>query len=70
MPQLKSKDLKRMSKTELESKLQELRFELVKSKASAAKSGTSKTKEIKKLLARIKTIENESRPGEEIALKK
>ncbi len=60
MPQLKSKDLKRMSKTELNDKVEELRLELMKSRASAAKAGTSKTKEIKKIMARIMTLEREA----------
>lgn len=70
MPQLKSKDLKRMSKTELNTKMEELRLELMKSKASAAKVGTSKAKEIKKIMARIITLERETMPKENIKLKK
>ena len=56
MAQLKSKDLKQMTKDELNSKLEELRFELVKSRANAAKTGSSRTKEIKKIIARILTL--------------
>jgi len=57
MAQLKAKDLKRMGKSELDIKLGELKFELVRSKANASKTGSSKTKEIKKMIARIKTLE-------------
>lgn len=71
MPQLKSKDLKRMSKTEFEGKKEELKLELMKSRASAAKVGSSKTKQIKKLLARIRTLEREKEiNAEKITLKK
>jgi len=56
MAQLKSKDLKQMTKDELNGKLEELRFELVKSRANASKTGSSRTKEIKKIIARILTL--------------
>lgn len=45
-----------MSKEDREKKLKELRLELVKSKASAVKTGGAKTKEIKKIIARILTL--------------
>lgn len=53
MAQMKSKEISGMSKAEREKKLKELRFELIKSKSG--KTGSSKTKEIKKIIARIKT---------------
>ena len=56
MAQLKFKELKAMNKEIREKKLKELRVELVKSKANASKSGNAKTKEIKKLIARILTL--------------
>lgn len=56
MSSLKSKDIERMSKVEREKKLEELRMELIKSKVGASKSGSSKTREIKKIIARILTI--------------
>ena len=56
MAQLKSKYLKQMTKDELNGKLEELRFELVKSRANASKTGSSRTKEIKKIIARILTL--------------
>lgn len=58
MPTMKFKDIKKMSKDERTKKMGELKFELVKAKASAAKSGTSKAKEIKKIIARILTLNN------------
>ena len=56
MATLKAKDIKSMSKEEQEIKLKELKMELIKSKANAAKSGGSKTREIRKLIARILTL--------------
>ena len=58
MATMKIKDIKKMSKDERAKKIEELKFELVKAKASAAKSGTSKAGEIKKIIARILTLNN------------
>ncbi|MCX6746851.1 MAG: 50S ribosomal protein L29 [Candidatus Pacearchaeota archaeon] len=55
---LKTKDIRRMSKSERDKKFEELKFELVKAKVSASKSGSSKIKEIKKTMARILTLNN------------
>ena len=55
MPALKAKDLKKMSESEREKKLAELKMELVKSKINTSKKGP-KTKEIKKIIARILTL--------------
>jgi len=55
MASLKSKEIKKMSKEEIERKLKELKIELVKSKASPSKKGP-KIKEIKKIIARILTL--------------
>jgi ribosomal protein L29 len=52
---MKFKELKEMTKENRNKKLKELKMELVKSKAGAAKGGT-KIKEIKKLIARINTL--------------
>jgi len=60
MTRLKTKDIKKMSKEEQNKKMEELKFELVKSKVSAGK-GSSKTKEIKKTIARILTLNNENK---------
>jgi large subunit ribosomal protein L29 len=56
MAKLKSKDIQKMTKEEKEKKLKELKMELVKSRASAAKGGSAKTREIKKIIARIITL--------------
>jgi ribosomal protein L29 len=56
MATLNSKDIQKMSKKEREGKLKELKLELVKSKANASKSGSSRIKEIKKIIARILTL--------------
>ncbi len=61
MTTLKSKDIKKMSSEEKMKKIEELKFELVKAKANASKSGTSKAKEIKKIIARILTLNKENK---------
>ena len=48
--------IKNLNKNEREKKLKELRADLIKSKASSSKSGSSKIKEIKKMIARILTL--------------
>jgi ribosomal protein L29 len=62
---MKYKDIQKMSKNEREKKLKELRLELVKSKVSGAKTGNSKIKEIKKIIARLMTLNSlENKPKE------
>ncbi len=56
MVKLKAKDIRKMSKMEREEKMKELRMELVKSRVSASKTGNSKVREIKRLIARMITI--------------
>jgi len=53
---MKFKDLKEISKEEREKKLKELKIELIKSKSNPSKKGNSKTKQIKKIIARILTL--------------
>ena len=55
---MKYKDIQNMSKEDREKKLKELKMELVKSKVSASKTGSSKIKEIKKMIAKILTFNN------------
>lgn len=52
------KDVKNMSKEERDKKLNELKVELIKSKATSSKAstGSSKIKEIKKIIARINSL--------------
>lgn len=53
---MKSKELRNMDKEHKERKLKELKLELVKSKVNALKTGSSKIKNIKKIIARILTL--------------
>ena len=57
MARLKTVDIKKMSKEEKGQKIEELKIELVKSRVNASKAGTSKIKEIKRLIARLLTPE-------------
>ena len=65
MATLKAKDIKRMPQEERNKKIEELKFELVKAKANASKSGTSKARDIKKIIARIFTLNNQEKMGVE-----
>ena len=53
---LRSKDIKKMTRKELESKLAELRLELIKANVTANKSGKIKIKEIKRTIANLLTF--------------
>ncbi len=71
MTTLKFKEIKKMSKEEQKKKIKELKLELIKSKVSASKTGSSKIKEIKKIIARILTLNNQgSKIPEEVETKK
>ena len=59
MAKLKTKEIKKMNEGERMKKIEELKLELVKAKVSAVKSGSSKAKEIKKIIARILTFNNQ-----------
>ena len=59
MATLKFKDIKKMSKEEREGKLKELKLELVKSRINASKNKGSRTRDIKKIIARILTLNNQ-----------
>ena len=52
---LKTKEIRNMSKGDREKKLKELKIELIKSKSGNSKAG-NKTKEIKKIIAKILTL--------------
>jgi len=56
MATLKFRDIEKMNKNEREKKLEELKLEMIKAKVSASKSGNSKVKGIKKIIARILTL--------------
>jgi len=53
---MKSKEIKNMNEKDREKKLKELKVELIKARANASKGGSSKIKEIKKIIARILTF--------------
>lgn len=59
---MKYKDIQKMNHEELEKKLKDLRIDLVKSKAKATNTGASNTKEIRKTIAKILTL-NSSKGG-------
>jgi len=52
----RQKEIKQLTEEEREKKLKELKADLVKAKANSSKSGSSKIKEIKKMIARILTL--------------
>lgn len=56
MSTLKTKDIQKMNKEEREKKLKELKMELIKARVSASKSGSSKTRQIKRIIAKIITF--------------
>jgi ribosomal protein L29 len=56
MTRLKAKDILKMDSQEKMKKIEELKLELIKAKVSAAKAGNSKSKEIRKTIARILTL--------------
>ena len=53
---MKTKELKNMTKNERDRRLKEVKLELIKSRVSATKTGSSKTKQAKKIIARILTL--------------
>ena len=57
MARIKAEDVRKMSKEEREKKLEELKMELIKARINASKTGNSKVREIKRLVARLLTIE-------------
>ncbi len=56
MAKTKIKELSLMSKEDRTKKIKELKIEITKSQASIKKSGSSKSREIKKAIARILTL--------------
>ena len=57
MATLKASEIMKMGHEERKKKMEELRIETVKARVSAAKTGSSKIRQIKKLIARILTAE-------------
>ncbi len=58
---LKVNEISKMSEKERNSKIKDLKIELMKDKASAGKGGKMKTKEIKKTIARLHTFNNQNK---------
>ena len=58
---MKSRDLQKLNKEEMEKRLKELKMELIKFRVSASKTGGSKIKEIKKIIARILTLNSKQK---------
>lgn len=55
---MKFKEFKNISREERQKKLKDLKLELVKAKAGSGKTGSSKAKQIRKIIARILTLNN------------
>ena len=53
---LKTTDISKMSKKEIEEKIEDLKLELVKNQINSGKGGKIKTNEIKKTIARLLTL--------------
>ena len=53
---MKYKQISQLSKEDREKKLKELRLELIKAKSTSAKTANTKAKEIRKIIARILTL--------------
>jgi len=60
---MKFKDIKKLNKDERTKKMKELKVELIKSKVAASKTGNTKTREIKKIIARILTLNKSEKDG-------
>jgi len=55
MSTIKAKEINKMSKEEVEKTMKDLKLELIKSQLNSSK-GSRKSKEIKKIIARILTL--------------
>ncbi len=63
---MKYKEIEKLSETERNKKSKELKLELIKSKVNVSKTGSSKVKEIKKIIARILTFNNLENKSKEL----
>ena len=59
---LKNKDISKMSENEIKTKIKDLKMELLKGQVSANKGGKTKTREIKKTIARLLTFNRLNKP--------
>jgi large subunit ribosomal protein L29 len=55
MAKIKTGEIRKMSGEERTKKIEELKMELIKARVNASKAGSSKIKEIKKIIARLLT---------------
>ncbi len=63
MSSKKYQEIAKMKKEERDKKLEELKVEYVKNQAVVSKSGNSKNKEIRKMIARILTANTKDKGG-------
>jgi len=61
---LRSTEISRMSKKEIEDKVKELKMELIKDKINISKGGKNRIREIKRTLARLLTFSRLNKPVE------
>ncbi len=62
---MKFTEIKKLSEKDREKKLKELKIELVKSKTGAQRQKSSKMKEIRRIIARMNTFNNQIKQGVE-----
>jgi ribosomal protein L29 len=53
---IKTKDISKMSEKDMEEKIKELKMELMKNRVGTSKGGKIKTREIKRTIARLLTV--------------
>jgi len=56
MATIKAKDIKKMENSEMSNKMKELKLELIKARVASGKTGSSKIKQTKKIIAKIFTL--------------
>jgi len=66
---MKYKEIEKLSEQDRKKKLKELKLELIKSKANVSKTGSAKVKTIKKIVARILTLNNLENKSKELKQK-
>ena len=69
MAKMKASEIMKMASEERKKKLEELKMEMIRARVAAAKTGSSKIKQIKKLVARILTAEKNHSMGEKNKMK-
>ena len=58
---MKFKEISKMTGEERKKKFKEIKLELMKSRVSAAKTGSSKTREARKIIARMFTLDKSNK---------